>query len=311
MIFSYNNFLLEKSTLTSLGVPKPVMQNIQKDYALKPTSEWIQHFYKKEIKDILIKNENNLVLQIGKDSIKVLVSVFIKGKKLYYIDKYMKKVGEWGEYWDKLPREGSTLTSILHEVEMENKQYILKNSDFSIVKSDVRKLEKEEKEFDEFSKKFREDLLNYFTVLLKNSYTSVAAKIEKTIVNNLAKVHDNLTPSQIKNILYQNVDKAKKSKDLQKKSKDIDKYHLDSDMQQMNSLTIFDEYLIEFEEAYSKKFHKYYNIKSLVDDFSRPKIYTAFIYYLYTGFLMDLYSYKSVSVLDDLYEVEDMLENDF
>lgn len=291
------------------------MQNIQKDFALKPNANWVDFDLKRDIKTTLLKNKNNLILQISKDSIKIFVSVFEQQKKLYYIDRYMRKTGEWGDHWEKLDREGATLTSLLHEVEMDkkndNKHYLLKDSDFSIVKSDVRKIEKEEKDFDDFNRIFREDLLNYFTVLLKNSYSAIAKRIEKTIIDNLAKVIPNLSPDEIKNILYQNVEQAKKSKKLQTKSTNIDKYKLNTTEQQYNSLTIFDEYLLQFEDAYSEKFHKYYNIKSLVEEFTRPKIYTAFIYYLYTGFLMDLHSYKMVSVLDDLNEVEDMLENEF
>jgi hypothetical protein len=311
MIYSYKHFLLEKSSLTSLGIPRSVMQNIQRDYALNPNSEWVEYTLKKDIKDILIKNKNNLLLQIGKDAIKVFVSVYEYNKKLYFIDRYVKKTGEFDDFWQKLEREGATLTSMLYEVEMENKYYLLKNNDFSVVKSEIRKLEKEEKDFDSFNNKFREDLLDYFTKVLKNSYSTVSKKIEHTIVDNLSKVKPNLTEKDIKDILYQNVEKAKKSKDYQTKAQNISKYKLDTTEQQFNSLTIFDEYLLQFEDEYSEKYHKYYNIKSLVEEFSMLKIFTAFIYYLYTGNLMDLYGYKNVTFSDDLEELNKILDNDF
>lgn len=311
MISNYLNFLFEKSSLTPMGVTKPVMQHIQRDYALNPDSEWVKIDLKRDIKKILIKNTNNLIIQIGSDYIKVLVSVYDNNTKLYYIDRYIKKTGEWGDEWVKAKREGMTLTAMLHEVEMENKYYLLKSGDFSVVRSDIRKIEKEDKEFDTFNKKFREELINYFTILLNNSYSSVAAKIEKTIVDNLAKVSDGLSPDDVRRVLYQNVEQAKKSKAFKAKAADIPKYKLSDDTIQHNSLTLFDEYLLQFEDDYSKKYHKYYTIKTLVDEFSRPKIITAFVYYLYTGNLMDLNSFKTVSVLDDLNDFEDSLENDF
>lgn len=311
MLYSYKDFLLEKSTLTTLGVPRSVMQHIQKDYALSPTSEWVEYNMKKDIKDILIKNKNNLLLQIGKDSIKVFVSVYEQKRKLYFIDRYTMKKGEWGVEWVKINREGATLTSMLYEIEMENKYYLLKNNQFSVVKSDVRKLEKEEKDFDVFNSKFREDLLDYFTKVLKNSYSKISKKIEQVIIDNLAKVKPDLSENDIKNILYQNVEQAKKSKTYQTKSQNIDKYKLDNTEQQFNSLTIFDEYLLQFEDEYSQKYHKYYNIKSLVEEFSMQKIFTAFIYYLYTGNLMDLNSYKNVTFSDDLDVLDKILDNDF
>lgn len=311
MIYKFSEYLTEKSSLTVLGVPLFVMQNIQKDFALSPTAEWVEYGIKRDIRNTLIENKNNLLLQVGKDEIKVFVSVYEKKLKLYYIDRYTKKTGEWGDNWVKLDREGSTLTAMLSEISMENKYYLLSNSNFSVVKSSVRKIEKDAKQFDEFNVKFRESLLNYLTVLLKNTYSAAGKRVEKVIINNLASLSDNLSPSEIKRILYQNVDDAKASKRLSAKAQDIPKYGLEQTEQQHNSLTIFDEYLLQFEDDYSSKYHKYYNIKSLVDEFSMQKIFTAFIYYLYTGMLMDLNSYKGVSVMDDLTEFEQLLDNDF
>lgn len=311
MLYSFQKFVLnEKSSLIGLGVPKQVMKHIQQDYALSPTVEWIKINLKKDIKDILIQNKNNLFLQIGDNDVKVIVTVFEQNNKLYYIDKYIRKTGDWGDEWIKLDREGATLSSLLVEIDMENKHYLLKGA-FSIIKSDIRQTIKQEKEFDIFNKKFKEDFLDYFTNVLKKSYSIQSKKIEKTIIDNLASVNPDLNADDIKKILYKNSENAKKTKNFKDKSQNIDNYDLNNPDTQYNSLSIFDEYLIQFEEDYSKKYHKYYNIQTLVEEYSRSKIFTAFIYYLYTGFLMDLNSYKTVSVLDDFIEFEDILNNDF
>lgn len=314
MIKSYKYFskIYEKSSLTQMGVPKSVMQYVQKHYALTPQAQWKKYEKLNEIKNILMKNENNLFIQIGDSNIKVYASIYEKNKKLFIVDKFFKSTGDWGEHWEHVGREGITLTNLIkEEIYIEDEQYKLKSGEFSVVKKDVRDVEREEKQFDDFNKKFREDLLDYLTNILRNSYSKKANKIEKKIIDNLADVKEGLDHKEIKDILYQNADYAKKSKRLKSKAELIPKYNLDSEQIQHNSLTIFDEYLLRFEDAYSEKTGEYYNIKSLVEEYSREKIFTAFIYYLYTGMLMNLNSYKDVSVLDDLEEFEKELDNDF
>jgi len=55
-----------------------------------------------------------------------------------------------------------------------------------------------------------------------------------------------------------------------------------------NSLTIFDKYLIEFEGDYSDKYKEYLNIPIMIERWSRDKIMTAFMVYLYTKKLIEL-----------------------
>jgi hypothetical protein len=306
MIPSYNLFItkiLEKSSLTALGVPKEVMQNIQRDYALQPNVEWIEYTSKKDIKAELIKNKNIFFVQIGDDSIKVYCSVIENKRKFYIIDRYIKFTGEWGDHWEKDDREGITLTQLLIDIESEPKykNYKLKYDNFSVVKSDVRGIEKAQKEFDDFNNNFRKNLIDYFTKVLKNSHSQFAQRIEKTIIDNLAKVRKDLTPDEIKQVLYQNVDLATKSKTHKQKAEDIPKYKLDNEDIQHNSLTLFNEYLLQFETDYSEKYGEYFTIKSLIEQYSQNKIITAFIYYLYTGKLMDLNSFTPIESLDDLY----------
>jgi hypothetical protein len=306
MLSTYKQFtikLLEKSSLTALGVPKEVMQNIQKDYALRPDADWVEYTLKKNIKDELIKNKNVLFVQIGDDSIKIYCSVYENKRKFYLIDRYIKYIGEWGEHWEKNNREGITLTQLLIEINSEPKykKYKLKDDIFSVVKSDIRNIEKSEKEFENFNIQFKKYLINYFTKVLKNSHSKASKRIEKTIINNLAKVKIDLTPEDIKQVLYQNVDLATKTKKHQQKAEDIPKYKLDNEEVQFNSLTIFNEFLLQFEEEYSEKYNEYYTVKNLVEKYSKDKIISAFIYYLYTGSLMDLNSYKPIGELDDLF----------
>jgi hypothetical protein len=306
MIPSYKHFInkiLEKSSLTALGIPKEVMQNIQKDYALQPTAEWVEYTSKKDIKNELIQNKNILFIQVSDDSIKIYCSVVENKRKFYIIDRYIKYTGEWGDHWEKNDREGITLTQLLIDIESESKykKYKLKDNNFSVVKSDVRDIENAQKEFDIFNEKFRKSLIDYFTKILKNSHSQFAQRIENTIIDNLSKVRKDLSPDEIRQVLYQNVDLAAKSKIHKQKSEDIPKYKLDNEEIQNNSLTIFNEYLLQFENDYSEKYGDFFTIKSLIEKYSQDKILTAFIYYLYTGKLMDLNSFTPIESLEDLY----------
>jgi hypothetical protein len=306
MISSYKYFItkiLEKSSLTTLGVPKEVMQNIQKDYALRPDAEWIEFSLKKDIKTELMQNKNILFVQVGDDSIKVYCSAIENKRKLYLIDRYIKYTGEWGDHWEKNEREGITLTQLLIDIENESryKKYKLKDDNFSVVRSDVRNIEKAQRDFEDFNNTFRKNLIDYFTKVLKNSHSQFSQQIEKAIIDNLAKVRKDLSPDEIKQVLYQNVDLATKAKTHKQKAEDIPKYKLDNEEIQHNSLTLFNEYLLQFETDYSEKYGEYFTIKNLIEKYSQNKIITAFIYYLYTGKLMDLNSFIPIETLDDLY----------
>lgn len=84
-------------------------------------------------------------------------------------------------------------------------------------------------------------------------------------------------------------EKLKKLADQYKKMRDEhDILGLEKLEKQYNSLTIFDEYLIEFEVMYSEEFNAHLTIRELINEFGLDKIMTVFMYYLYTGRKMPL-----------------------
>lgn len=249
------NLILEKSSLTALGVPKEVMQSIQKDLALSPDVEWEKIDHKKDIVDYLRKGDKNLFIQIAVDGIKVIGSYpTIRGTE-YFVDNYVYRDTEWAGEYEKLKREFPSLTQTIINIEPRTNIYKL-IGDFSINKQAKRKMIKKEKKFIEFSDKFKTDFLKQFDKILRR-----------------------ITGTKFKKAKDKITDKAKKiamENDLLIKG-------LDNPLTGPNGLSILDEFLYQFEEEYSKFFEERVDIYELSKYFSYEKVMTMFMYYIYTG----------------------------
>lgn len=256
-IYESNNtdLILEKSSLTKLGVPREVMQPIQRDLALSPDAEWEKMEHKKDVVDYLRKGDKNLFIQIGVDDIKVIGSYpSIRGVD-YFIDNYIYRDTEWAGEYEKSKRHFDTLTQTLINIDPRKNIYRLKG-DFSINKQPKRKMIKKEKSFMEFSDKFKTDFLKQFDKILK--------RITGT---HFKKAKDKIT-DKAKRIAMEN--------DLLIKG-------IDNPLSGPNGLSILDEFLFQFEEEYSKFFEERIDIQELSKYFTYDKVMTMFMYYIYTG----------------------------
>jgi len=165
MITNFNEYnllqeslLLEKSSLTKLGVPREVMQPMQTDLALSPDAEWEKMNHKKDVANYLRKGDKNLFIQVALDSIKVFGSYpSIKGVT-YFIDNYIYRDTGWSGEFEKLKREHKTITQLLIDVDPKTNIYKLKG-DFEINRRPKRRMIKKEKSFIEFSERFKKDFL--------------------------------------------------------------------------------------------------------------------------------------------------------
>ena len=266
MITKFNEYnllqeslILEKSSLTALGVPREVMQPIQRDLALSPAAEWEKMNHKKDIIDYLRKGDKNLFIQVAIDGIKIFGSYpSIKGVT-YFIDYYIYKDDDWAGEFQKHKREYKTLTQLAIDIEPRTNIYRLKG-DFEINKQPKRKMIKKEKSFIEFSERFKTDFLQQFDKILK--------RITGT---NFKKAKEKIT------------DKAKKiavENNLLIKS-------LDNPLNGPNGLSILDEFLYKFEDTYSEYFDERIDIQELANYFTYEKIMTMFMYFIYTGKILN------------------------
>lgn len=250
-----SNLILEKSSLTALGVPREVMQPIQKDLAISPDATWDKINYKKDIVGYLRKGNKNLFIQIAVDSIKVIASIPSPKGTLYFIDNYIYRDSGWGGEFEKLKRQYDTLTQTVINIDPHTNIYKL-NGDFSINKQPHRKMVKKEQSFIEFSEIFKTDFLKKFDKILKRITGTHYNKANDKISNKAKKI------AAENNLLIKG---------------------LDNPLNGPNGLTILDEFLYQFEDKYSEYFGERIDLEELTSYFTKEKVMTMFMYFIYTG----------------------------
>jgi len=278
--------IFEKTSLINIGVPNSVMKSMQKNYEISSDAEWKLLKAKRDIIKYLTEPTNNLIISICKDSIFVSFSY----ESEYYIETFelIEKDDFGNEDWKKLDRVKTTITDILSKIKRGCKSYVIISGGWLPEYSSERKIKKSEIEFDSLTNQFKIDFAENFTRIVKNMYGKKADIVSDIIVNHLKNVQSNISDEEIREILFINVERAKNVDEFKKKSKDKDPYKIYSKIIMDNSLTIFDEYLINFEDEMSDKYKEYLNIPIMIENYSRDKIFTAFMYYLYTKKLMNL-----------------------
>ena len=286
MKFLLSYKLFEKTSLIGIGVPYSVMQSIQKDYAISDDAKWKTLKYKKDITSALHKPKNTLIISISKNRLLILFSY----DKEFYLETYIltEKDDFSNEQWYRVDRVKSNLTDITKKIEKDFKSYQLISGNWLHEFSGTRKIRQEESDFEQITNDFKKDFAESFTKIVKKMYGRKANIITEIIINHLKNIKNNLTDQQIRDVLFLNVDRAKNIDMFKKVEKDKDPYKLYDKIIKTNSLTIFNEYLIRFEDEYSDKYKEYLNIPSMIEKWGRDKIMTAFMIYLYTNKLMEL-----------------------
>jgi hypothetical protein len=251
--------IFEKTSLLKIGVPFSVMKVIQKEYAISSNAEWKKLKYKKEIS--LLLDKDGLIVSICKTNVYIIFSH--NGQLYLEIFKLLSADGFGEDEWKKIKRIKATLDEINYILPRGCTYYYLTSGDWSHEFYNVRKINKEDKKFTDITNDFKKGFASNFIGIIKRMYGGKYDIIAKIVVKHLKDVNLNLKEDEIKNILYNNVIKD-------------------------NSLTIFDEYLLSFEDEYSDKYGEYLTIPSMINIWSRDKIMTAFMYYLHTKKLMEL-----------------------
>jgi len=286
MKFLLSYTLFEKTSLIGIGVPYSVMQSLQKNYALSDDAKWKPLKYKKDITSALHKQKNNLLISIctGK-----LFVIFTLNKEFYIETYFLTEKDDFGnENWQRIDRVKDTITNITKKIEKGCKSYELISGDWTPEFYGKRKIKKEESDFEQITNDFKRDFAESFTKIVRKMYGRKANVITEIIINHLKNVKKNITDEQIREILFLNVDRAKNIDMFKKVEKDKDPYKLYNQIVRADSLTIFNEYLIRFEDEYSNKYKEYLNIPIMIEKWGRDKIMTSFMIYLYTNKLMEL-----------------------
>lgn len=257
MKLSFNDFLLlEKSSLTKLGVPTEVMQPIQRDFAIPANAQWDRLKLKRDVIKILRKGNKELILQISTDSIKIFVANPLRDEIYYTIDRYLlDEDANWSGEYIQAGRESVSMTQLFSEIESGSIIYKLKD-EFSLTKQNIRKLARQNKKFSEFTKNFKIEFLKNFNNILKRI-------VGKNFNDAKEEINDKAKRIEIENNMIIS--------------------GLDSTIEGPNGLTILDEFIMQFENAYSEFFEEHVDIYELSKYFTKEKMMTAFMYFVYTG----------------------------
>jgi hypothetical protein len=283
-ILSYKIF--EKTSLLNIGVPYSIMKSLQRNFEISIDANWSPLKYKKDILSILKKSENSLIISICKNKLFVTFSY----NSEYFIETFelIEKDDFGNENWKKVNRIQGTLSEVTNKIERGCKSYKLASGNWKPEYSTVRKIKKEESKFEDTSINFKKYFAENFNRVVKRMYGKKADIVTGIIINHLKNTKMNLSNKQIKEILFLNVERAKEVDELTKKAKEKDPFKLQSEYIKNNSLTIFDEFIITFEDEMSDKYKDYLNIPIMIEKFGLDKVTTSFCYYLYTKRLINL-----------------------
>jgi len=270
----------------NIDVPYQVMKQLQRNYAISDDAKWRNLKYKKEVLPLLKNKKNNLIISICKNKLFILFSF----NNEYYVESYSQtEKDDFGnEKWQRVDRVNTTLADIVKKIERGCKSYYLVSGNWSHEFANTRKIRKEETNFETITNSFKVDFAESFTKIAKRIFGKKANIISDIIVNHLKNVNTNISNEEIREILFLNVDRAKNVDSLKRKQQEKDPYKLYNNIIKSNSLTIFNEHLINFEDEYSDKYKEYLNITILIERYGIDKIKTSFMYYLYSKKLMEL-----------------------
>lgn len=259
-VLMFNDFInegliLEKSSLTALGVPTDVMKSIQKDLALSSDAKWEKINHKYEIDSFLKRGIKSLFLQININAISVIVCYpTIKGIE-FFVDRYKYVDDDWTGGYTKSKRVFPSYTQTMFQILPKSNIYRLED-DFSIIKQVKRQAIRKETQFNEFTEKFKKEFLKKFDAILKR-ITGAKFKDAKGKI-------------------------AEKAKQIALENKMLIQ-SLDNPLEGPNGLSIMDEFLYQFEEEYSEFFSERLDLQELCEYFTRDKVFTMLMYYIYTG----------------------------
>jgi len=278
--------LFEKTSLLNIDVPYQVMKQLQRNYAISDNAKWKNLKYKKEVLPLLKNNKNNLIISICKIKLFILFSF----DNEYYVESYSQtEKDDFGnEQWQRIDRVKTTLIDIVKKIERGCKSYYLISGNWNHEFANTRKIKKEETNFEIITNSFKVDFAESFTKIAKRIFGKKANIISDIIVNHLKNVNTNISDEEIREILFLNVDRAKDVDSLKRKQQEKDPYKLYNNVIKSDSLTIFNTFIIQYEDEYSDKYKEYLNIPILIERYSLEKVKTSFMYYIFSKKLMNL-----------------------
>lgn len=156
-MLSFNNFLLEKSSLTELGIPREIMQIIQYDYEFSPDINW----NKSDKQDIVIfpnityQKKSNLFVCISDESIIFIFAYKISDNIYYNWDEFNKIEDDFGEGWIRNDKIEMDLKAVVRKILMfKGDVFHANNDDYKLTNKWRRKVEEIDRVFNDITSRF-------------------------------------------------------------------------------------------------------------------------------------------------------------
>ena len=277
MFTEFSKFIInEKSSLTKLGVPNDVMKIVQEIYKLPAKTKWTKIDTLKDFKREMIESESSIYISINNRKVKIITNY----NHELYLQMYVYSDIEFGTY-------------TIYPIEKKSPSQLLKMilSSDDIYKSDAINIippiaeimaEDEYKKFDKSTQDFKFDTIKNFNNIISRIYTIKYNDVINIIASNMSNLDNLVSQEEITEFLKNNDELLKISKEYDRIRRSEDYYRLKSIQKQHNSLTLFDEMLIEFEDMYSGFYGVRLTVPQLVTLYGYMKVQTAFIYFIYT-----------------------------
>jgi hypothetical protein len=141
-MLKYSDFLNEKSTLPSIGVPVEIMQIVQYDFEFSDNIIW----FDSNISDIITFpnitrwQQSNLFVGVSDKKIFFIFAYPIEDKVFYNYDEFHKIVDDFGEGWERETEVKLDIKSIVHKIlGFKGKVYYTSSQDYKLTPKIKRK----------------------------------------------------------------------------------------------------------------------------------------------------------------------------
>ena len=154
--------LLERTTLTNIGIPLEIVQQIEKDYEFSNV-DWKKVNLQELLKYIFINksSQSNLFLQILPNKIMIFTSVDHKDHRTIIYDEFIKSEDDFGEMWERKERKDFQFVNVINRFDLDYPIYYLEEGEFKIEPRKLRKLKIVMEDFDNTTKDFKQSILDY------------------------------------------------------------------------------------------------------------------------------------------------------
>lgn len=157
-MFNYSEFIFEKSTLPSIGIPTEIMQIVQYDFEFSNNLNW----FKSDKNDIIVFpninrwDKSNLFAGVSEEKIFFIFSYMINDNVYYNYDLYNKIYDDFGEGWIRNNKIELNLKDIVNEIlKFKGKIWYTPSENFKLTTKLKRKIHSIDKSLQDKTEKFK------------------------------------------------------------------------------------------------------------------------------------------------------------